>query len=303
MSIVDAFATFLLLSYVKLLSVSSDLLIPTHVYNINGSSLGVYLYYDATIEYFGSEHLPYGVLAVLVLLVFILFPLLLLLLYPMRCFQRCLSCCGVRWHALPIFIDGFQGCYKDGTNGTRDCRYFAAAFLFVRILLFIVFSLSLTGLFYGAAVLVFIPLVIAIVVVQPYKPRFSTYNAVDSVLVLLLALTCATAVCIDLAGQEAHRWLKFSILLAFIVAVVPLIYISVVTLHWMCSRRPCWQRMIGRVHGWIAENQRQMVATGLDESFPDRLINPEEYEEDLTDPVAVQVDNNMSSHSNSNANN
>ena len=235
MSIVDAFATFLLLSYVKLLSVSSDLFIPTHVYNINGSSLGVYLYYDATIEYFGSEHLPYGVLAVLVLLVFILFPLLLLLLYPMRCFQRCLSCCGVRWHALPIFIDGFQGCYKDGTNGTRDCRYFAAAFLFVRILLFIVFSLSLTGLFYGAAVLVFIPLVIAIVVVQPYKPRFSTYNAVDSVLVLLLALTCATAVCIDLAGQEAHRWLKFSILLAFIVAVVPLIYISVVTLHWMCS--------------------------------------------------------------------
>ena len=170
-------------------------------------------------------------------------------------------------------------------------------------MLFIVFSLSLTGLFYGAAVLVFIPLVIAIVVVQPYKPRLSTYNVVDSVLVLLLALTCATAVCIDLAGQEAHRWLKFSILHAFIVAVVPLIYISVVTLHWMCSRRPCWQRMIGRVHGWITENQRQMVATGLDESFPDRLINPDEYEENLTDPVAVQVENNMNSHSNSNTNN
>ena len=48
----------------KLLSVSSDVLIPTYVYNINGSSLGVYLYYDATIEYFGEEHLPYGVLAV-----------------------------------------------------------------------------------------------------------------------------------------------------------------------------------------------------------------------------------------------
>ena len=33
-SIVDAFATFLLLSYVKLLSVSFDLLVPTQVYNI-----------------------------------------------------------------------------------------------------------------------------------------------------------------------------------------------------------------------------------------------------------------------------
>ena len=127
-SIVDAFVTFLLLSYVKLLSVSFDLLVPTQVYNINGSSLELYLYYDATIEYFGEEHLPYGVLAVFVMLIFIIFPLLLLLLYPMRCFQQCLGCCGIRWHALPIFIDAFQGCYKDGTNGTRDCRYFAAAF-------------------------------------------------------------------------------------------------------------------------------------------------------------------------------
>ena len=130
-SIVEAFATFLLLSYVKLLSVSFDLLVPTHVYNINGSSVGLFVFYDATIKYFGSEHLPYGVLAVFVLLVFVILPLLLLLLYPMQCFQRCLGCCGVRWHALPIFIDAFQGCYKDGTNGTWDCRYFAAVFPFL----------------------------------------------------------------------------------------------------------------------------------------------------------------------------
>ena len=298
-SIVDAFATFLLLSYVKLLCISADLLIPTHVYNVNGSSLGVYLYYDATIEYFGDEHLPYGVLAVFVMLVFILFPLLLLLLYPMRCFQQCLGCCGIRWHALPIFIDAFQGCYKDGTEGTRDCRYFAATFFFVRILLFIIFALVPTGVFYGAALLVFIPLAIALVIMQPYKPRFSTYNAVDSVLVLLLALVCATAVCINTAGRKAHRWLMFSFSLAFIVAVLPLFYISVVTLHWMCSRRPYGQRMIGRVHGWIAENHGQMVAAGSEESLPNRLINPEEYDEDLTDPVAVQVENNVSSHSNS----
>jgi len=96
-SIVEAFATFLLLSYVKLLSVSFDLLVPTHVYHVNGSLVGTYLYYDATIEYFGDKHLPYAVLALFVMLVFILFPILLLLLYPMHFFQRCLDCCGVRW--------------------------------------------------------------------------------------------------------------------------------------------------------------------------------------------------------------
>ena len=288
-SIVEAFATFLLLSYLKLLGVSSDLLIPTQVYHVNGNSLGLYLYYDATIEYFGEEHLPYAVLAVTVMLVFILFPLLLLLLYPMRCFQQCLGCIGVRWHALPIFIDAFQGCYKDGTNGTWDCRYFAAAFLFARILLFIIFGLSQTAMFYGAALFVFIVLVMAIVIVRPYKPRFSTYNAVDSVLVLIMALWCATVVCIAIAGLKAHRWQKWLLALLFIAVILPLFYILFVTLHWVCSRRQFGQRMIGRVRGWIRENHRQMVAADSEESLPDRLVNPDEYE-DLTDPVAVQVE-------------
>ena len=284
-SIVEAFATFLLLSYVKLFSVSSDLLVPTHVYNVKGSPLGLYLYYDATLEYFGEEHLPYAVLAVFVSLVFILFPLLLLLLYPMWCFHQCLSCCGVRWHALPIFIDAFQGCYNNGTNGSRDHRRFAAAFLLVRILLFILFALSQTALFYGAALFVFIPLAMAIVIVQPYKPRFSTYNSLDSVLPLLLALWCATFVCINIADLKAQKWSKFFVLLSYIVAVLPLFNISFVTLLWMCSRRQFGRRMIERVHGWITENRRQMVLTGSEESLPDRLINPDEHEEDLTESL------------------
>ena len=155
-SIVEAFATFLLLSYVKLLSVSFDILVPTHVRQMNGSLVGIYLYYDATIEYFGAKHLPYAVLALFVMLVFILFPILLLPLYPMHLFQQGLDCFRVKWHAFHIFIDAVQGCYKDGTNGTRDCRYFAPAFLIIRVLLFITFALSHTALFYGAAQFVFI---------------------------------------------------------------------------------------------------------------------------------------------------
>ena len=292
-SIAEAFATFLLLSYVKLLSVSFDLLVPTHVYNVNASLVGLYLYYDGTIEYFGEEHLPYGVLAVLVLLVFILFPLLLLLLYPMRCFQRCLSCCGVRWHALPIFIDAFQGCYKDGTNGTRDCRYFAATFLLARILVFIIFAIIKTALFYGAALLVLILLVMVIVTVQPYKPRFSAYNAVDSVLVLIMALWCATAVCIIIAEVKAHQWVKIFLSLAFIVNLVPLFYVSFVTLHWMCSKGQFGRRMIGKVCGWIGGNRSQSFVDGSEESLPDRLINPDEYEEDFRCPVADQVEDDL----------
>ena len=169
----------------------------------------------------------------------------------MRCFQQCISCCGVRWHALPIFIDAFQGCYKDGTNGTRDCRYYASALFLARILLFITFTLSQTALFYAAALLVLIPLAIVIVVVQPYKPRFSTYNVVDSVLILLIALWGSTIACVVISGLKAHKWKKWSLVISFIVAILPLFYISFVTLHWMCSQRQFGQRMMGRVHTWI----------------------------------------------------
>ena len=128
-SIIKTFATFLLLSYVKVFCVSSNLLIPTHVYSVHGSLLGVYLQYDTTIAYLGEEHLPYDVLVVFVMLVFILF--LYYFCYRIQCGAfRCLGCCGIRWHALLIFIDTFQGCYKDGTNGNRDCWYFAACLNF-----------------------------------------------------------------------------------------------------------------------------------------------------------------------------
>ena len=89
---------------VKLLSVSFDLLVPTHMYHVNGSLVGTYLYYDTTIEYFGDKHLPYAVLALFTMPVFILFPILLLVLYPMRFFQQCLGCCRASRHALHIFI-------------------------------------------------------------------------------------------------------------------------------------------------------------------------------------------------------
>ena len=124
-SIINAFATFLLLSYVRLLSVSFDLLTPTHIFDAHGNKRGLFLYYDGSVEFLGSEHLPYAVLAVIVVLFLVIFPLLLFILYPMRCFQKCLTYFNLRCHALRVFMDAFQGCYKDGTDGTRDCRYFA----------------------------------------------------------------------------------------------------------------------------------------------------------------------------------
>ena len=142
-SLIDAFCTFLLLSYFKFLSVSFDLLVPVSVFNVHGeTSKKRYLFFDGSVEYFGPEHLPFGILALAVFLVFNILPLVLLCLYPCQCFQRCLNYCRIRCQALHIFMDSFQGCYKNRTSNTYDCRWFAALYLVTWIAMLGMVSMS-----------------------------------------------------------------------------------------------------------------------------------------------------------------
>ena len=278
-SIIDAFATFLLLSNIKILSVSVDLLLPTYVYYMNGSAVGIYLYYDGSVEYFGTnKHLPYAIFAVFVVLIFIIFPILFLLLYPMRHFQRCLVC-GVRWHALHIFIDVFQGYYKDGTNGTRDCRFFAAVYLLLRFIIFLVFAITRSAAFYAVAGLVFIGVAMILAIVQPYKAAFAVYNVVDIVFVLTMAMWCGTAVFYIIAKAKGRYLLVVSLIVSSLVGALPLLYLVAILLHWICSRRGIGQRLVQSVKSRIGSVCKRAHSTGLEESLPDRIINLHLYQD------------------------
>ena len=93
-SVIHAFATFLLLSYSKLIFVSTSLLNFITIYNKTGDQIGPYrMYYNATVPYLSSEHIPFFVLAICILVIFIVPFTLLLFLYPMRWFQRCIGYC------------------------------------------------------------------------------------------------------------------------------------------------------------------------------------------------------------------
>ena len=91
-SLIEAFATFILLSYVKVINTSFDILMPTQLYNVSGQ-VGLYTYYNGSMDYFGHDHLPYAVLAIFMFIIFNIVPFLLLCLYPCQCFQSCLNCC------------------------------------------------------------------------------------------------------------------------------------------------------------------------------------------------------------------
>ena len=79
-SIINAFTTFLLLSFFKILFVSFTLL-----YTSSSKALNkCFLYYDPTVECNSQEHSIFSAVAVCVLVIFIVSPTVLLILYPTR---------------------------------------------------------------------------------------------------------------------------------------------------------------------------------------------------------------------------
>ncbi len=73
-------------------------------------------------------------------------PLILLLLYPIKRFRKLLSYCGPKkYHALYVFLDTFQGHYKDVTNGTRDYRAASCISFVLRFGVVYVLDRSLRG--------------------------------------------------------------------------------------------------------------------------------------------------------------
>ena len=97
-SVINAFATFICLSYSKILATSFNLMFFASVYNTTHGSVdhkGNFLFYNASIPFSDVGNAPYFVLAVTMLTVFCLLPLLALLLLHTR-FCRCLrssNCC------------------------------------------------------------------------------------------------------------------------------------------------------------------------------------------------------------------
>ena len=108
------------------------------------------------------------------------------MLSPVR---KCLNHFHLRSLAFQAFVDVFQGYYKDGTNGTRDCRYFAPLFISLRLisLLHMLFSFSRDSImFFFLFTVVFGCYGVLFAIAQPYKQV--VYNKTDIVLIFVLVL-------------------------------------------------------------------------------------------------------------------
>ena len=125
----------------KLLTTSIDLLISVNIRNTTHEFEGSYLFYDASVPYLKDQHLAYACCATIIVIVVVIFPMILLLLYPIEWFQKCLNRFKLNSQTLRFFMECFQGCYHDRTDGGMESRYFAVVYPFLRLIGFMGYAI------------------------------------------------------------------------------------------------------------------------------------------------------------------
>ena len=287
-SIINAFTTFLLLSFSKILFVCLTLLYIFHIRIRFNISVGkrCALYYDPSVECHTLEYAIFTALALCVVVVFIFCPTILLILYPTRLFRKCASHCGFRrWHALHMFVESFQGQYKDGTNGTRDFRMFSASFLILRLLILI----GILTRHHNAWISLLIACLVFVVAscfhatMRPYNSNLS--NNVDIwMLGLLAVLSLAFLIETIYPFTQTSTTSFVAIFLLIGVPHMVLIFYICYVLAKKVGITECLKRRYKCLKGCVLAigctnaAEADMEADPDIDSLPDRLINPGAYE-------------------------
>jgi len=183
-TVIHGFITFLLLTYANFVNISFQILgYAIFVDKIDGQS-SVYVPLKlGTITYFGKQHFPYGLTALIFLVLFGFLPPLLLTVYP----TILLIIGHFRWDdtntvrtlrkwiplykLMPVF-DVFWSEFKP------NCHMFAGFYFVYRFLVFAVFSLTpkIDQIYFGLTIL-FVIMLFLHAFIQPYKKK--AYNQVD----------------------------------------------------------------------------------------------------------------------------
>ncbi len=285
-SFIHTFAIFLLLSYTKLTVVSCALLGRTIIYTVSEGHANEHgaIYLDASKEYFNIDHLPFALLAIVVLCTMVFPPILFLCLYPLRGFQRCMYKCRLQWHGLNAFAEAFNGCYKDGTKDTPDYRYFGGFYLLLRIA--VVTSLSADVYYiWLLLIVIFSTQSLLFTILRPYKDNF--FNITDglfgavSAFVLLLNLFEGFVSSIP----DAIYWILAAPFVYFVLHIASKALLRTILLECRsrssrCQRfRVLMERLAGyhSSSGYEPHSTSNTTAVGDDNSLPHRLTSPGHY--------------------------
>ncbi len=256
-SVVNAFATFFLLSYSRFCSISLSLLKPVPLYDKYGN-VTYTLFFAA--DFNVGTYIPLAIISSIIIVITVFLPAVFLLFYQNRFFQRCLYFKCVLIHELANITQGY---FKNGTTpGTRDCRWFAGVYLLLRII-FIAFGSQAYHLIVYQ--MVFIITLAIILGLRPYKK--DRYNYFDAFLLLVLAM--GTSLYNYREVFKNIRWVFLVIIAIGILMLYMVLFISLLISG--LTRRGCYS---------CCYQRRVTHPTGLstnNETLPHCISDPSEY--------------------------
>ena len=226
----------------------------------------------------------------------------MLCLYPCRCFQRCPNYCRIRGEILHIFMDSFQGCYKNRTNNTCDCRWFSALYLIMRIALSVVYGMFPSNRFMiPCAIFLLLILLFLLAVLHPYK--FPAHNIIIICLLFIVCLfgVSSTADVIAYSTDSffvQHNIRKLTDYITAIFSVIPLLFFITLMLYKCFSHRRCTKKICQRSCALMPCGGCSAVAhSGSEESLADRIVNAEPYTALLSEPFNESEESDGGMHS------
>jgi hypothetical protein len=296
-SLVDAFATLTVLSYSKFMYVSFPLVSLISVYKLNENSAGnstnseylkYHYYFDPDeVLHHSLANIVYFLLGVVVLAVFVGLPPIFLILYPLRFTQSCLGRLNVRIQiSFRTFADIFFGAFHDGTtSGSRvDCRWFAALYLILRILLMAISTAEISKApSYLIRQIVCTLSILIIALVQPYKEQF--YNYLDVSFFALLAILNSLSFYNSQLVASRGTVEKPVFYVNYVLIYLPLIYLILMMMYKILTWRGCFTRFKQiSSNSWDIEESFEsrsssgdIPAATAEVPWPDRFIHPKDY--------------------------
>ena len=256
---INAFATFFILSYNKVCTTSLSLMQPVKVWDKYGN-LSWRIYFDAQHSVDSREYIVSASLASTITMVAVILPALFILVYQNKAFRKCLFICKIKCVLIHEMAKLLQSGFKDGSSqGTRDYRWFAGFYLLLRVILVFLLGQEHCLAMY---VTIFSILSLLVATLRPYK--VNRYNVVDSMVWLSIAIFIAWYSYLKVKGAHLNGVIyglgSFSIV--YILYNICFAGVSFI-IKWKRSQN--------------AERAALISLSTEADTLPDRLVNPTRY--------------------------
>ena len=123
-----------------------------------------------------------------------------------------------------MFMQCFQGYYRDRTDGGRECRYFAAVY---HVFAYVMYSFTLGSTLYLDFMFLCAIVVVLIVFVSPYKEPYKKYNKLDIAMILSLGGVLSAFLFIVTVSYKSRGSNPLGCIFCYLFSFVLLLYFSV----------------------------------------------------------------------------